>query len=526
MRVCVFLNPFPCVCVAAGICIYPCHCSSNLSTVGWWLQPSIMKVTCLGLGVGQGASTAPTCYLLKMSSTQLLLECPIDMSALLLFLPTLLLPECTKGHQSLERDSGSRFGKLQRTGIGLDNRKPIHDEANGNTTKNGQKSSFLFKVIEGRMLLDAEPWYKTSNLGLVDVSSLNAVLISNPEGMLGLPFLVRMPEFSAEIYATSATAKLGQLMMEELVTMHEEYVQIFGLPDYSGPRWLQPLTLSAVPDSVRTALVGDDGIARANWRYIYSKSDIRHCMEKVCCLHYGEEANIDDLLVIKPCSSGLEIGSSNWVISGTKQTLSYMSASIFATRHAMGLDLSSLEGTHMLLFSDLKRSIMDNVVDIGRADSGVPAIAKACEKTALDACAKESRCDSQTFPVSKYHGLEGPSTSSSCLSHAGSSGAVRWVQARHKSESSGVGSLVAPSGKLGKMGNHESPVALATKDYSLHGDPGDKLLSVCKAAVDAVKKGGSVLVTISGLGTILELLEVISDQLRASNLGYICLCFS
>jgi predicted metal-dependent RNase len=86
-----------------------------------------------------------------------------------------------------------------------------------------------------------------------------------------------------------------------------------------------------------------------------SKQDIQACMKKVQCLHYDEERSIYDRVCIKPCSSGFDLGSSNWVIRGTR-CLSYFSASDLISGHAMGLNVASHISSDVLLFCDLESS--------------------------------------------------------------------------------------------------------------------------------------------------------------------------
>ena len=73
---------------------------------------------------------------------------------------------------------------------------------------------------------------------LWDVSFIDVVLISISMGMLGLPFLIRTKDFSAKIYVTEATARIEQLLMEDLVSMHMELRQFYGLENSCFPCWV------------------------------------------------------------------------------------------------------------------------------------------------------------------------------------------------------------------------------------------------------------------------------------------------
>ena len=60
-------------------------------------------------------------------------------------------------------------------------------------------SHIYTKTVHGHSFLEEEPWYMTSEFSLVDVSCIDVVLISNPQGMLGLPFLTGMKGFSGKV---------------------------------------------------------------------------------------------------------------------------------------------------------------------------------------------------------------------------------------------------------------------------------------------------------------------------------------
>ncbi|KAJ3669343.1 hypothetical protein LUZ60_011293 [Juncus effusus] len=136
-----------------------------------------MKLTCLSEGT---SLYNPPCHLLQLNGFSLLLECPIDLSSLLNFSPIPTSP-C--------------------------------DYDNNNK------------------LVRAVPFYKTV-VSQWDPHVIDVVLISSPYSLLGLPFLTRKPGFSksTKIYATEAIVKIGQLMMEDLISMHIEYLSFYG-PD-------------------------------------------------------------------------------------------------------------------------------------------------------------------------------------------------------------------------------------------------------------------------------------------------------
>lgn len=182
------------------------------------------RQTCLS--VGDGTRHFPPCHMLELCGFRLLLECPLDLSALTIFCPLNPNPS----------------------------RNQVEDDNNNADS-----------------LLKAVPWYKTlKNLHLWDPSLINAVLVSTPAGMLGLPFLTRSGKFSGKVYATEATAKIGRMMMEELVAMHSEYVQFYGEGEIgSVPEWMNWEEIERIPSHLREVLMGEHGEELGSWVPLY-----------------------------------------------------------------------------------------------------------------------------------------------------------------------------------------------------------------------------------------------------------------
>ncbi|KAK8494431.1 hypothetical protein V6N12_018095 [Hibiscus sabdariffa] len=243
-----------------------------------------MKFTCLSKG---GGFHFPPCHMLNVSGFRILLECPLDLSSLAIFSP---VPVGLEAHEPLDSESVAR------------------------------KKQKIEKTLDANDLVRAEPWYKTvKNLHLWDASFIDVVLISSPMGMLGLPFLTLSKDFSAKIYVTEATARIGQLMMEDLVSMHMELKQFYGPGDASFPQWMKWEDLEVLPSELKKIALGKYCEELGAWMPLYSAVDVKDCMKKVQTLKYAEEACYNGTLIIRPFSSGLEIGTCNWTISGPKR---------------------------------------------------------------------------------------------------------------------------------------------------------------------------------------------------------------
>lgn len=146
------------------------------------------SLTCLGEQTSSGLS----CHVLDICNTRLLLECPLDASLSLHFLPAdfptrrlngQLAPGRVDGVQNIEKQAGSG-----------------EDQPLGGTSCSFEDTSLPHcKRLQGQVLIDEEPWYKLADIGTLDWSSIDAVLISNPRSMLGLPYLMQEPSFLAKV---------------------------------------------------------------------------------------------------------------------------------------------------------------------------------------------------------------------------------------------------------------------------------------------------------------------------------------
>lgn len=105
------------------------------------------------------------------------MDCPLDLSALLIFSP---IPAYSD--RRLEEALGCSCHVCLVTDCAAHKKQKVENSVDA--------SSLIYGV----------PWYKTvCNLHLWDVSFIDAVLISSPMGMLGLPFLTRNKNFSAKV---------------------------------------------------------------------------------------------------------------------------------------------------------------------------------------------------------------------------------------------------------------------------------------------------------------------------------------
>ncbi|KAM7476809.1 hypothetical protein LguiB_024052 [Lonicera macranthoides] len=308
-----------------------------------------MKFTCLSEG---GGFHFPPCHLLNVCGFRVLIDCPMDLSALSIFSP-IPIDSCTL----VDEEASTYSSHRSLDSMSVD-----------------QKGQKIENPLDASNLISSEPWYKTiKNLHLWNLSFVDIVLISSQMGMLGLPYLTRAKGFSAKIYATEATARLGQLMMEDLVAMHMEFRQFYG-PEESGcPQWMKWEALEVLPLPLKEIALGEDGSEIGSWMPLYSAADVKDCMQKVKTLKYGEEVCYNGTLVIQAFSSGLEIGSCNWAINGPKRIIVYLSNSIFTSSTTMDFDYHPLQGSEVVIYSDFSTWNLTDDVENENSCSG-PAV--------------------------------------------------------------------------------------------------------------------------------------------------------
>uniref|UniRef100_A0A6B2G0V1 Integrator complex subunit 9 homolog (Trinotate prediction) n=1 Tax=Myxobolus squamalis TaxID=59785 RepID=A0A6B2G0V1_MYXSQ len=71
-------------------------------------------------------------------------------------------------------------------------------------------------------------WLKIPHFNTIEVSSIDAVLITNYENIVALPFLTEMDGFRAKIYCSQPTMEFGRLLMLDMaLSMDESSKTIF-----------------------------------------------------------------------------------------------------------------------------------------------------------------------------------------------------------------------------------------------------------------------------------------------------------
>lgn len=169
--------PFSCVPVCVVACertFYTLQEKCSLHGLKYFVLSWVLQ-TCLSKG---GGFHFPPCHMLNFCGIRILLDCPLDLSALMAFSPVPTALDCLPVEESYNTEANAFFDS--RFGSG--------------------KRQKIENLLDAKSLLFAEPWYKTvNNLHLWNASFIDVVLISSPVGIMGLPFLTRTKGFSAKV---------------------------------------------------------------------------------------------------------------------------------------------------------------------------------------------------------------------------------------------------------------------------------------------------------------------------------------
>ncbi|XP_037247609.1 integrator complex subunit 9 isoform X2 [Falco rusticolus] len=245
-----------------------------------------MKLYCLS-----GHPTLP-CNVLKFKSTTIMLDCGLDMTSTLNFLPLPLV-------------QSPRLSKLP-----------------GWVLKDG--STFLDKTE------------------LLDLSTVDVILISNYHCMMALPYITEYTRFTGTVYATEPTVQIGRLLMEELVNCIERVPK-----DQSAFMWKNKEVQRLLPAPLK------DAVEVSMWRKCYTMPEVNAALSKIQMVGYSQKIELFGAVQVTPLSSGYALGSSNWIIQSHYEKVSYVSGSSLLTTHPQPMDQASLKNSDVLILTGL-----------------------------------------------------------------------------------------------------------------------------------------------------------------------------
>ncbi|KAG7255340.1 hypothetical protein CRUP_010145 [Coryphaenoides rupestris] len=259
-----------------------------------------MKLYCLS-----GHPTLP-CNVLKFKSTTIMLDCGLDTTSVLNFLPLPLVhsPRLSKLPGWVSKDGAINLEKE-------------------------------LKECAGRVFVDSQPELCLPERELLDLSTIDVILISNYHCMMALPYITEHSGFTGTVYATEPTLQIGRLLMEELVNFMERVPKA-----QSASCWKNKELQRMLPGPLK------DAAEVWAWKKCYSMPEVNSALSKVQLELFGA-------VQVSPLSSGYSLGSSNWIIQSHHEKVSYMSGSSLLTTHPQPMDQSSLKNSDILILTGL-----------------------------------------------------------------------------------------------------------------------------------------------------------------------------
>ncbi|XP_030672895.1 integrator complex subunit 9 isoform X2 [Nomascus leucogenys] len=237
-----------------------------------------MKLYCLS-----GHPTLP-CNVLKFKSTTIMLDCGLDMTSTLNFLPLPLV-------------QSPRLSSLP-----------------GWSLKDG--NAFLDKELKecsGHVFVDSVPEFCLPETELIDLSTVDVILISNYHCMMALPYITEHTGFTGTVYATEPTVQIGRLLPSPL----------------------------------------KDAVEVSTWRRCYTMQEVNSALSKIQLVGYSQKIELFGAVQVTPLSSGYALGSSNWIIRSHYEKVSYVSGSSLLTTHPQPMDQASLKNSDVLVLTGL-----------------------------------------------------------------------------------------------------------------------------------------------------------------------------
>uniref|UniRef100_A0A2C9L1D1 Beta-Casp domain-containing protein n=1 Tax=Biomphalaria glabrata TaxID=6526 RepID=A0A2C9L1D1_BIOGL len=120
-----------------------------------------------------------------------MLDCGLDIKQILHYIPLLVVP-------------GFQVSKAHTWSQGGDKRNRVPDDA-----------AQELKECGGRLLVDGNPEFSIPETGIVDLSTLDAILISSYSCMLALPYITEYTGFKGTIYMTEPTFYIGSYAFKQ-----------------------------------------------------------------------------------------------------------------------------------------------------------------------------------------------------------------------------------------------------------------------------------------------------------------------
>ncbi|XP_023570431.1 integrator complex subunit 9 isoform X2 [Octodon degus] len=198
------------------------------------------------------------------------------------------------------------------------------------------------KECSGHVFVDSVPEFCLPETELIDLSTVDVILISNYHCMMALPYITEHTGFTGTVYATEPTVQIGRLLMEELVNFIERVPKA-----QSASLWKNKDIQRLLPSPLK------DAVEVSTWRRCYTMQEVNSALSKIQLVGYSQKIELFGAVQVTPLSSGYALGSSNWIIQSHYEKVSYVSGSSLLTTHPQPMDQTSLKNSDVLVLTGL-----------------------------------------------------------------------------------------------------------------------------------------------------------------------------
>lgn len=197
----------------------------------------------------------------------------------------------------------------------------------------------------GNVFVDGCIEFCIPEVGMADISQVDAIVISNHMTMLALPYITEYFGFKGVIYCTEPTLQMGRQYMEELVKYLERNPK-----NKVCSKWKTESILKNLPPLIK------DAIRPTAWKKFYTMHEINSSLSRVQLVGFNERKDIFGALTLIACSAGYCIGSCNWVLKSGFEKICYVAGTSTLTTHPKPMDQSPLKNSDILILSCLTQT--------------------------------------------------------------------------------------------------------------------------------------------------------------------------
>lgn len=171
----------------------------------------------------------------------------------------------------------------------------------------------------------------------VDISLIDAILISNSSQMTALPYIMTHPDFHGRVYATEPCTLMGKLALVAICKYMEQC-----------PTRRPKVHMSLIPGHVHSIFKNKTPL-----KEIYTSEVIDTCFAKITPVRYNEDLELFGLVECVSLPAGHTIGSANWVIRAGEYKVAYVSSSSKLTNTTLPMEVMGLANPDVLIMSNL-----------------------------------------------------------------------------------------------------------------------------------------------------------------------------